>query len=134
MLHCNSRCSYKNAAPESERNRCCRCLLDFLLNVVKEIIIKELPQGDPKPIAELLERNNTGVLTFGVEHTVHSGGRNSCTAGKGVDGNASFITQRQNPGGNRFLRIYKTSSFCTIYRWLYSIKSWDISSGIYRNY
>ena len=30
-------------------------LFDFLLNVVKEIVIKELPQGDSQPIAELLQ-------------------------------------------------------------------------------
>ena len=43
-------------------------LFDFLLNVVKEIVIKELPQGDPQPVAELLQGNDTGVLAFCIEH------------------------------------------------------------------
>ena len=35
-------------------NRRSCCLFDFLLNVVKEIVIEKLPQGDTQPIAELL--------------------------------------------------------------------------------
>ena len=49
-------------------NRRSCCLFDFLLNVVKENVIKELPQGDPQPIAEFLEGNDTGVLAFCIEH------------------------------------------------------------------
>ena len=30
-------------------------LFDFLLNVVKEIVIEELPESDPQPVAELLQ-------------------------------------------------------------------------------
>ena len=35
-------------------NRRSCCLFDFLINVIKEIIIKELPQGNTQPIAELI--------------------------------------------------------------------------------
>ena len=92
------------------------CLFDFLLNVVKEVIIKEFSEGNSQPIAELLQRNHAGILTLGVEHAVNGGGGHPGTAGKGIDGDTSFVAQSQNPGCDSFFRIHKTSSSCTIYR------------------
>ena len=91
-------------------------LFDFLLNVVKEVIIKEFSEGNFQPIAELLQRNHAGILTLGVEHAVNGGGGHPGTAGKGIDGDTSFVAQSQNPGCDSFFRIHKTSSSCTIYR------------------
>ena len=67
-------------------------LFDFLLNVVKEIVIEELPESDSQPVAELLQGNHTGVLAFCIEHAVNRGGRDSRTTGKGINGDASFLT------------------------------------------
>ena len=91
-------------------------LLDFLLDVVKEVIIKEFSEGNSQPIAELLQRNHAGILTLGIEHAVNGGGSYPGTAGKGIDGDASFVAQSQNPGCDSFFRIHITSSFYTIYR------------------
>ena len=88
-------------------------LLDFLLDVVKKVVIKEFSEGNSQPIAELLQRNHAGILTLGVEHAVNGGGSYPGTAGKGIDGDASFVAQSQNPSCDSFFR--------------------DISCGIYRN-
>lgn len=67
-------------------------LFDFLLNVVKEIVIKELPQGNSQSVAELLQGNDTGVFALRVKHAVNRGGGYPGTSGKGINGDASFLT------------------------------------------
>ena len=66
-------------------------LFDFLLDVIKEVVIKEFSEGNTQPVAELLQGNHAGILTLGVEHAVNGGGSYPGTAGKGIDGNAPFI-------------------------------------------
>lgn len=66
-LACNNHQTNNRNQEHRDRNETgAPFLLDFLLDVVKEVVIKEFSEGNSQPIAELLQRNHAGILTLGV--------------------------------------------------------------------
>ncbi len=60
-------------------------LFDLRLKIFKQRIIEKFTNADFQAITNLLDRNNSRILAFGVQHTVNRGGRNAALVGKGVD-------------------------------------------------
>ena len=46
-------------------------LFDLLLDVIENRAIEKLTERDIYSVAQLLYRNDAGILTFGVQHTVY---------------------------------------------------------------
>lgn len=61
------------------------CLFDFLLQIVEEIGVEELADGDVHAVADLLERYDAGVHALLIEHTVNGGRRNPGSIGKRIN-------------------------------------------------
>ena len=60
-------------------------LLDLRLKIFKQWIIEKFTDADLQAITNFLDRYNSRILAFGVQHTVNRGGRNAALVGKGVD-------------------------------------------------
>jgi hypothetical protein len=60
-------------------------LLYLRVKIFKQRIIEKFTNADFKTITNLLDRNNSRILAFGIQHTVNRGGRNAALIGKGVD-------------------------------------------------
>ena len=71
MLALRRRAVYEKRVSAYHKDTLLIYLFYFLLNVVKNIIVKELPQRYVQPVTYLLKRNYTRILAFLIEHTVY---------------------------------------------------------------
>ena len=68
-------------------------LFDFLLSAVEQRIVEELAYGDLQTVADLFDRNDAGILTLLVEHTVDGRGRHTADVRQRVDRNIPLVAQ-----------------------------------------
>ena len=78
----------------------------FLLQMIEQVTMKELSDGEFQTITKLLNGHHAGVLTFLVEHPVNSRGRNARNSRQRIDRNIALRTQLQNPLGYRFFCVH----------------------------
>ena len=81
------------------------CLFDFLLQIVEELGIEELADGDIHSVANLLKRYDAGVHALLIEHTVNGGRRNPGGVRQRVDRDLLLLAECKNPFRNRFFRV-----------------------------
>lgn len=81
------------------------CLFDFLLQIVEEIGVEELADGDIHTVADLFERYDAGVHALLIEHAVNGGRRNPGGVRQRVDRDLLLLAERKNPLCNRFFRV-----------------------------
>ena len=79
-------------------------LFDFLLRAVKQRIVEELAHGDLQTVADLFDRNDAGILTFLVEHTVDGRGRYAADIRQRVDRDIPLVAQIDDALCYRFFR------------------------------
>ena len=63
----------------------------FILQIVEQIAVEEIAEADVEPIADLFDRDDAGVLTFLVQHTVNRRRRNAGHIRQRVDRYVALI-------------------------------------------
>ena len=91
--------------PHLHSNKKYAYLLNFLLQFIKQLTVKKLPQTDFQAIAQLFEGNNTRIPAFSIQYAVNCGGRHTGDAGQGIDGQSFFPAKSKDTVGNCFFGI-----------------------------
>ena len=86
-------------------------LFDLLFQVLKQIAVEEVADGNIYTVANLLDGNDTGVLAFFVQHTVDRGRSNAREISQCVHGKPFFLAELQNAFCNRFFGIHASGPF-----------------------
>ena len=64
----------------------------FRFYVLEQIIIEEINDRDPEPVAQLLQRGDGGAVVTAADHIVHSGLRDAADCTQFVNSQISLCT------------------------------------------